>query len=343
MAITKWDEYLIHQTYDTIDKGEVEVDRLYLGCHNTEGTLHLAVGMGVYPKVNIMDGYVCVRHENIQHNLRLSRHLNGDRADTRIGPLSVKVLEPLKRWGIYLNDNDHMNIRFEMEFEGRGAPYLSKSSVMPFIHYNQPGQCKGSTVIDGRQINFNDFLGARDRSWRAHLSPQPSMPWLGHFWIVAQFSDCWLSLHGVPLWEGRPPDFHTAIVYDDGQVIPISEMRHRVEFMSGILAMTKVELLLKGSDGKERFVLAKPKSPALYIGSGAKYERQGQDKGACSIEGEQWDVSQPADVGSRNFGSFGMSEFIADFELDGKPGVGILETSYCPDKNREYQPTWKEF
>ena len=39
MAITRWDEYLIHQTYDTIDAGEVEVDRIYLGCHNTDGTL----------------------------------------------------------------------------------------------------------------------------------------------------------------------------------------------------------------------------------------------------------------------------------------------------------------
>jgi len=35
VAVTKWDEYLVHQTYDTIDSGEVEVDRVYLGCQLT--------------------------------------------------------------------------------------------------------------------------------------------------------------------------------------------------------------------------------------------------------------------------------------------------------------------
>jgi len=84
MAITEWDEYLIHQTADTADIRENGdpgfMDRLYLGCHNPEGTLHLAVGLGTYPNVNIMDGYVIVRQSNVQHNLRLSRYLKGGRA-----------------------------------------------------------------------------------------------------------------------------------------------------------------------------------------------------------------------------------------------------------------------
>jgi hypothetical protein len=340
MAITKWDEYLIHQMYDTMDKGEVDVDRLYLACHDADGTLHLAVGMGVYPKANIMDGYACVRHRNVQHNLRLSRHLQGDRSDTRIGPLLIDVIEPLKRWGAYLNDNEHVDVRFEMEFVGRGAPFLSRSSLIPFVHYNQPGRCKGSIVIDGQRKDLNGFLGARDRSWRMQLSPQPGMIWLGHFWIMAQFPDCWLSLHGVPLWEGFPPDFHAALVYDNGQVVPIREVRHRVALMPTVRALTGIELLLTDDEGLKRHVVATPKSPALYIGGGADYERQGQDKGSNSIEGERWHLSQPADDGSRPFGSLGMSEYIADFQLDGTGGVGIFEISYCPDTTREYKPTW---
>ena len=129
MGITKWDEYLIHQTYDTIDAGEVEVDRVYLGCHNTDGTLHLAMGLGSYPQDNIMDGYVCVRHEAVQHNLRLSRHLQGDRADTQIGPLSVKVIEPLKRWGLYVGENDY-GIRCSIEFQARSPINMLKPSMM---------------------------------------------------------------------------------------------------------------------------------------------------------------------------------------------------------------------
>ena len=91
MPITKWDDYLIHQTADTIDTGVNNdpdfMDRLYIGCHSQDGTIHLAVGLGTYPNKNIMDGFVIIRLNDIQHNLVLSRYLNGDRSDMQIGPL----------------------------------------------------------------------------------------------------------------------------------------------------------------------------------------------------------------------------------------------------------------
>jgi hypothetical protein len=157
---------------------------------------------------------------------------------------------------------------------------------------------------------------------------------------MAQFSDCWLSLHGMPIWKGPPAEFHAALMYDGGKVISVNEVLHRVEFLPGIMAASRVELLLRCADGKDRYVVARPKSPALYVGSGAEYDRQGQDKGKLFVEGEKWDVSHPVDVGSLHFGSTGMSEFVADFELDGEAGCGILELSYCPDKTIEYRPTF---
>jgi len=96
MAITEWDEYLIHQSPDIMDtgmNGDLDhMDRIYIGCHSPDGATHLAVGLGSYPNKNIMDGYVILRHNTSQHNLRLSRHLRGDRANTEIGPLSIKHL-----------------------------------------------------------------------------------------------------------------------------------------------------------------------------------------------------------------------------------------------------------
>ena len=304
MAITKWDEYLIHQTYDTIDAGEVEVDRLYLSCHNTDGTLHLAMGLGSYPQANIMDGYICVRHENRQHNLRLSRHLQGDRADTQIGPLSVKVIEPLKQWGLYLDDNDY-GIRCSLEFKARSPIYTHKPSMIPFVHYNQMGRYAGSITLGSRQFNADGFIGARDRSWRAWFSKNPAVK-SGHCLILAHFTDFCLSLAGVPLWEGPEPSWGAAILHDDGSIIPITEMYHRIEFHPKVRSLTKLNLLLKDADGKERYVTAQPISPAIYF-TGACYDREGEDKGAFSMEGEQWDVSQPIDVDSPRIGQNGMS------------------------------------
>lgn len=340
MPITKWDEYLIHQAYDTIDAG-VDVDRLYVACHDSGGNFHLAVGLGAYTKENIMDAFVLLRHKTMQYNMRLSRRLQCDRADTSVGPLTVKVIEPLKRWGIYLGENDY-GIGFSVEFKGRLAPFLSKVSAFPFVHYGQQGHCSGSVFVDGSKIDVDGFMGARDRSWRVHMGQQTSAerPWFGHLAMGAQFSDCCLDLHGMPVWAGPPPEFHGALSYDDGRVIGIQELRHRMHYRPGIQALSTAELLLKCADGKDRHVVATPKSPALYIGTGAGYEHQGQDRGLLHVEGERWDVSELADVGSLYFGSTGMSEFIADFRLDGETGTGILETSYCPDKKIEYKPTW---
>jgi hypothetical protein len=143
----------------------------------------------------------------------------------------------------------------------------------------------------------------------------------------------------MPLWEGPEPFFAAAILNDDGSIVPVTEVRHRIEFMPALRVLAKLALLLKDANGKEWHVIAKPISPALYF-TGAGYEKQGEDKGPFDMEGDHWDVSRPAEIGSPLFGSQGMSEYVAEFQLDGEAGVGILEISYCPDKEREYKPTW---
>ena len=347
MAITEKDEYLIQQAAGTVDIGVNDdtdfMDRLYFGCHNPEGTLFLVAGLGTYPNINIMDGYVIVRHNNVQHNLSLSRHLQdelayteqGDRANTRLGPLSIKVIEPLKRWGVYLGDND-AGIRCSLEFEGRTPPYgATAPNGRYYWHYNQTGRYKGSITIDSQQFNVDGFVGARDRSRRGrHGGEGGAMS--GHFFIQVHFSSFCLSLVYGPLWGGIVGFCLGAILKEDGSVTPIVEMRHRIEFMPTVRALTRVEMLLKDGNGEERRVTVKPISPAIYLNGGG-YNRHGEDRGPLSIEGEQWDVSQPAGLGSPRFG---FHEYIAEFQLDGETGVGILEASFSPVKEQQYEPTW---
>ena len=53
-------------------------------------------------------------------------------------------------------------------------------------------------------------------------------------------------------------------------------------------------------------------------------------------------MSRPVEVGSPLLGVDGraMVEHVSEFQLEGKSGVGILEVSYCTDKERRYTPTW---
>jgi len=346
MPITDKDEYLIQRAADTAEIGVSDdpdfMDRLYLGCHNPEGTLFLIAGLGTYPNVNVMDGYVIVRHNDTQHNLRISRHLQGEGADAQqidpafmqLGPLSMKVIEPLKRWDVYLGDNDY-GIGCSLEFEGRVPSYGEKMpQSLYYGHYNQMGQYKGSITIGSEQFNVDGFVGARDRSRRRRLSGQGAAA-RGHFFIQVHFPSFYLTQVYAPLWDGAFRWCQGAILNDDGSIIPIVEMRQRIEFMPTVRALTKVEMLLKDAEGGERHLTAKPISPAIYLNGGG-YNRQGEDRGLFNIEGEQWDVSQPPGIDSPRFG---FHEYIAEFQLDGETGVGILEASYSPDEKHKYEPT----
>jgi len=346
MPITEKDEYLIQQAADTVDLGVNEdpdfMDRLYFGCHNPEGTLFLVAGLGTYPNINIMDGYVIVRQNAVQHNLRLSRHLQGDPATTRqgdpaitqLGPLSIKVIEPLKRWGVHLGDNDY-GIGCSLEFEGRISSYGEKAPQARYYgHYNQMGQYKGSITIGSQQFNVDGFVGARDRSRRRKQAGQGGAA-RGHFFVQVHFPGSYLTLVYAPLWDGTFHWCQGAILNDDGSEISIVDMSHRIEFMPTVRALTRVEMVLKDANGKERHVTARPISPAIYLNGGG-YVHQGDDRGPFNIEGEQWDVSQPPGIDSPRFG---FHEYIAEFQLDGETGVGILEASYSPDEKHKYEPT----
>lgn len=335
MAITKWDDYLIHQTAATIDapgEGEEDfMDRIFLGCHSADGTLHLASGLGSYPNRNVMDAYVIVRHNDVQYSLSLSRHLNGDRADMQIGPLSYKVIEPLKRWGMYLAENDY-GISCSLEFEARGVPY----PLEPHGHYDHLGRFTGSITIEGKEFNADGFVGSRDRSWGVrHAIPWQSKDWFGHTWTQVHFSNFGLVMLFSGLWADTTRGYG-AIINDDGSVIPITEMRHRLEFFPDVRAVKKAEMLLTDVNGKQRHLITKTLSSGNYMFAGG-YDRNMEDRGPLSIEGEKMDVSRPFDIGSP---LFGFQQQIAQFELDGEPGVGTFETSLNPDKERKYKATF---
>ena len=353
MPITAWDDYLIHQTLLTVDAVDNDdphfQDRFFFTCHNAEGTLELMAGLGVYPNVNVMDGFICVRHNGTQRNIRLSRHLQGDRANTEVGPLSFKVLEPQKRWGIYLGDNDY-EIGCSLEYEGRVAPYLHtnlsrrrEGQPVTLVHYTQEGRYTGSITFEGQQLKVDSFLGPRDRTWgvRRPATPEASARAGIYMWNHVQFSNCSLVFIYIEPAQTTTHACAGAILNDDGSVTPIVELRHRIEFIPGLRSYTKMEWLLKEANGKERHVIAIPVSPIAYMYGGGYDGRHGLDRGPLHIEGERWDVSEPLDTKSSQFDDYHQPNHReAEFQMDGEPGVGLLETAFGPAETWQYEPSW---
>jgi len=347
MPVSEWDDYLIHQTVDTIERAGINdyhfAERLIFCSRNAEGTLHLMAGAGTFPNAGLTDGFVCVRYKNIQRNIRISRHLHNDRTRTEMGPLSFKVLEPLKRWGVYLDENDY-GIGCSLEFQGRVAPWsfpvtrreqrITEPGRAGLAHFDQPGYFTGVIKFEDQQFNADGFFCIRDRTWGIRRPAWYRMAGF-YFWTQAQFSSFSLCLYYFDRGENRYGGA-AAILNDDGSVIPIVDIRHRIHFMPADRDYTEVEYVLVDASGKERHLSAIPISPQSYMAGGGYDNRMGLDMGPFHIDGEEWIVSSPFGIESP---LFGMNQRDAEFQLDGEPGAGLIECSFSRNPNWQYEPT----
>jgi len=122
--LTKADDFPVHQLPEPIATSGTDrnfYDRYFFNGYTPDGGVYFAVALGVYPHLNVMDGAFSVIHQGVQHNLHASRLLNMERMDTKIGPLAVDVVEPLKVLRVRVADNPH-GIRADITFHARALP-----------------------------------------------------------------------------------------------------------------------------------------------------------------------------------------------------------------------------
>ncbi len=175
MALTRGDDYPIHQTPEPIAYGGTDrnfYDRYFFnGYHATEGLDFFAVAFGVYPHLNVTDAAFVVVRGGVETALHASAHL-GDRMDMAVGPIRIEVLEPLHKHRISVDAPDH-GLRAEIVFTGRAFPieeprFIRRNGTRAFMDYTrltQNGRYTGWIELDGERRTVDGFVGTRDRSW----------------------------------------------------------------------------------------------------------------------------------------------------------------------------------
>ena len=164
--LTKADDYPIHQTPDPIAFAGSDrnfYDRYFFNGYSADGEIFFAAALGVYPHLNIMDAAFAVRVGVRQYNLHASRHLDGERMDTQVGPIRVEVVEPLKRLRIVVDDAEH-DIAADLLFEGRSPPIEEPRTIrrngprvlQDFTRMTQLGRYSGSIRAGGQVIALDD-------------------------------------------------------------------------------------------------------------------------------------------------------------------------------------------
>ncbi|HUJ03318.1 MAG TPA: hypothetical protein VLW75_06760 [Rhizomicrobium sp.] len=251
--LTKADDFPVHQRAEPIATAGTDrnfYDRYFFNGYTLDGHVFFAAALGVYPHLNVMDAAFSVICEGVQHNLRASRLLNMERMDTKVGPIAVEVIEPLRRLRVIVGENEH-GIRADIIFTARAAAVeeprftfrQGPRTIMDYTRLTQNGVYEGFVEIKGRRIEIDSgmVMGTRDRSWGVRpigladpQTPAPPRPpqfyWL---WAPLNFPDRFMLYHINADAEGRPWNTASVMGALDGEAMHMASCHSQLVFKSG--------------------------------------------------------------------------------------------------------------
>ncbi|WP_421737400.1 hypothetical protein [Caulobacter sp.] len=313
MALTWGDDYPIHQTPEPVAYAGTDrnfYDRYFFNGYAADGDggdLFFAAAFGVYPHLNIADAAFCVMKDGKQVNLRASRWLNMERMDLRVGPISIEVLEPLRRLKLTVEAPEHA-IRAEITFDGRAFPveeprFIRRNGPRTFMDYTrltQNGRYSGWIEVDGVRSSIEGFVGTRDRSWGVRpvgardpqeLAPPAPMQffWL---WSPCNFEDGSLFFHTNDDELGRPWNRRALWLQDGGREGGeggFEEASCTIDWRSGTRNARAATIDL-GADGK---VVVEPQTEFFMLGLGYTHPTWGHglNHGELAVEREDYDAA----------------------------------------------------
>lgn len=342
--ITKGDDYPIHQRPEPIAYSGTDrnfYDRYFFNGYAKEKEMFFAAALGVYPHLNIMDAAFCLIHEGVQHNIRASRHMNMERMDTTVGPISIDVMEPLKKLHIGLTHNES-DIRANLQFTNR-SPVIKEPRFtrrqgtrmfMDCTRMTQNGCYTGHIEVGTKKIEVkqDSWWGTRDRSWGIRQiglpDSQPVIPqtapqgyWI---WAPANFDDH-STFFGINTDDTGVPWHSNAAIFtmNAGTMDNMKDAAIRIQFKSGTRHAKSGSLLLTNSAGHEIKILIEPIYQFYMSGLGYLHPEWGQGmyKGENAV---QYDTIPLASVDKTN-PLYQHIQAVSRFYMEDKEGLGVLE------------------
>jgi hypothetical protein len=324
--LTPQDDLIGHQSPSTFDHVVTSdpswMERLwYTGHPVPHGDVIFDIGLGYYPNRNVIDVFAGVETNGVQQNFRASRHARPNPLDTSAGPLSIQVIEGLRRHRLALAANES-GLSFDLEFVAsmnahEETPHFRRRQgrvTEDMMRAQQLGRYRGWIEFDGRRrvVEPDGWWGQRDHSWgiRAEMRtdethpPTTFYPPFFYQWTTVQFRNRGLQLF---LKERAPGD----TIYISGE--EVQPVGTRARSMRKLVAMTHdfvwaddrrgqtlsaATLTPIFSDGSSRELQIRA-LPSRYYLKGGLYGGlngwfHGDDKGKLFTAHERWDLRDPA-------------------------------------------------
>lgn len=347
--LTKADDYPIHQRPEPVAYAGGHrnfYDRYFFNGYSPDGELFFAAALGVYPALNVMDAAFSVIHDGRQHNLYASRILHMERLDTRVGPIEIEVIEPLRVLRIVVNDPGRgieADLRFTARVEALEEPRFTRRAgaqlVMDLTRLTQNGAYQGWIRIAGRRFDLQaaTHLGTRDRSWGIRgigardpqpnpLAGRPQFYWL---WAPVNFPERATFYHLNSDEAGEPWNTRGVLspLLGQGDPVQIDDPSSTLQLKPGTRHANRaiIEFNHKG-----RSIARLTLEPGTHfymkgIGYGHPQWAHGSFHGEIETGYEEFALAEAAPADPVNFHIQAICRATLESERGREEGIGVLE------------------
>jgi hypothetical protein len=361
-VLLSFDEYPYHQvtaSFAGVAGSDPQWnDGHYVCLSDQAGNVSLTSTLRLYSNNDVVDGFVCIRHQGKQHNIRVSRRLRPDMDNLSVGPLRIDLVEPMRALRLVLEDND-FTIALDVTCRGATVPYEDPAEVTRVdgrlvgerMTYELTGKCEGWVRVgDARyELTASNSSFFRNHSWgyqagrggpRLYTAPtlgaKRRVPGVRQ-WVLFDMPD-----HGGFYFvdpSGRAASGKGAIMLADRSV-PVTSVESDLQFYEGGRRLRSGSFRLTDADGIERSYLVEDLGWVYcqgggYFGGFDDGLGQGVYRGDYHAEGEVWDVSHPTQVVDEKGHAFefdhAWAENFTRLTSDGATGLAHFECVVITD------------
>lgn len=353
MPLSPADEFLLHQTSDTFDHVATSdrnfYDRYYFNMHASSDEIFVIAGVGQYPNLGVIDGFITVSLGTKQFTIRASRELGHDRLDASVGPLAVEVLEGLRKLRVTCAPNE-WGLTADLTFTGTVDVLEEPRTFMrsygrvqqDVSRYAQVGVWEGSLTVDGRtfEVTPDTWQGARDRSWGVRPVGEPEPPGIRarqsrdghgfrHDWLPMQFPDHLIKIQVDQDADGNRHLEEAVRVWNSELARPVEHLGSPeidITYIPGTREIASATITAADPDGSDIVIRSTPLR-TLYLAAGSGYVPEagwghGYYQGPLKVEGLVHDL---ADAEQRRKYAL-LNETLSRFETaSGDIGYGLHE------------------
>ena len=321
--LTALDDTLWHQlptTFDHVWTSDPRFfDRYWFAIYSGDGRVAIQITMGAYRNMNVLDAGAVVIVDGKQHNLRVSRSLNGS-VETVCGPLRITPIEALKSFDIMIEPNDgalHGHIQWEcVEPAHEEDPHYTRlhgRTVEDYRRFDQIGTASGFLEVDGKRIGIDNWWSCRDHSWGVRrgmgvpepvTGPKVPLSEKGHVMAFLFFSTSTMS--GSLLFSGRGDDvpYTTGVITDRETQLShhVTDIALEVQLHEGTRRFHHAGVVATLENGHKLIIDVVAQGPSIamqglgYSGGYNDGRGLGAWRGDNHLESDVWDVSHPAKV-----------------------------------------------